>query len=158
MIRIGQGYDVHQLVEGRKCIIGGVEIPFEKGLLGHSDADVLLHAVTDAVLGALALGDIGKHFPDTAVEFKDADSLKLLEHVWGLAKEKGYKLGNLDCTIIAQRPKMAPHIPAMAEIIAKALEADADAVNVKATTTERLGFTGREEGIAAQAVVCLLKM
>ena len=157
MIRVGQGFDVHQLVEGRKCIIGGVDIPFEKGLLGHSDADVLLHAVADAVLGALAMGDIGKHFPDTSEAFKDADSLKLLEQVWDFAKEKGYVLGNLDCTIIAQRPKMAPHIPAMAEIIAKALEAPTDSVNVKATTTEKLGFAGREEGIAAQAVVCLLK-
>ena len=158
MIRVGQGFDVHQLVEGRKCIIGGVDIPFEKGLLGHSDADVLLHAVADAVLGALAMGDIGKHFPDTSEAFKDADSLKLLEQVWDFAKEKGYVLGNLDCTIIAQRPKMAPHIPAMAEIIAKALEAPTDSVIVKATTTEKLGFGGREEGFAALAVVCLLNM
>lgn len=157
MIRVGQGFDVHQFAEGRKCIIGGVEIPFEKGLLGHSDADVLLHAVADAILGALALGDIGKHFPDTDPEFKDADSLKLLLHVWGLAKEKGYRLGNLDCTIIAQRPKMAPYIPQMAEVIARALEAGTEDVNVKATTTERLGFAGREEGVAAQAVVCLVK-
>jgi 2-C-methyl-D-erythritol 2,4-cyclodiphosphate synthase len=157
MIRVGQGFDVHQFAEGRKCIIGGVDIPFEKGLLGHSDADVLLHAVADAVLGALALGDIGKHFPDTSAEFKDADSLQLLEHVWSLAKEQGYRLGNLDCTIIAQRPKMAPHIPRMVEIIARALEGEAGQVNVKATTTEKLGFAGREEGVAAQAVVCLLK-
>ncbi|WP_409343441.1 2-C-methyl-D-erythritol 2,4-cyclodiphosphate synthase [Paenibacillus sp. MBLB4367] len=157
MIRVGQGFDVHQLVEGRKCIIGGVEIPFEKGLLGHSDADVLLHTISDAVLGALALGDIGKHFPDTDPAFKDADSLKLLVHIWGLIKERGYRLGNVDATIIAQKPKMAPHIPAMVEIIAKALEADASQVNVKATTTEWLGFTGRGEGIAAQAVVCLVK-
>lgn len=157
MIRVGQGFDVHQLAEGRKCIIGGVEIPFEKGLLGHSDADVLLHTISDAVLGALALGDIGKHFPDTDPAFKDADSLKLLIHVWGLVKERGYRLGNVDATIIAQKPKMAPYIPAMVEIIAKALEADASQVNVKATTTEWLGFTGRGEGIAAQAVVCLVQ-
>lgn len=157
MIRIGQGFDVHQLVEGRECIIGGVTLPYEKGLLGHSDADVLLHAITDAVLGALAMGDIGKHFPDTDPEFKDADSLKLLNHVWALIRERGYRLGNIDATIIAQKPKMAPYIPQMVEIIAKALEAELDQVNVKATTTEQLGFAGRGEGIAAQAVVCLIK-
>ncbi|MFD1988802.1 2-C-methyl-D-erythritol 2,4-cyclodiphosphate synthase [Paenibacillus nicotianae] len=157
MIRIGQGFDVHQLVEGRDCIIGGVTLPYEKGLLGHSDADVLLHAITDAVLGALAMGDIGKHFPDTDPEFKDADSLKLLNHVWALIRERGYRLGNIDATIIAQKPKMAPYIPQMVEIIAKALEAELDQVNVKATTTEQLGFAGRGEGIAAQAVVCLIK-
>lgn len=157
MIRIGQGFDVHQLVEGRPCIIGGVTIPYEKGLLGHSDADVLLHAITDAVLGALALGDIGKHFPDTDAAFKDADSLKLLQHVWELAKERGYKLGNIDSTIIAQKPKMAPYIPQMAAVIAEALEADITQVNVKATTTEQLGFAGRGEGIAAQSVVCLVQ-
>jgi 2-C-methyl-D-erythritol 2,4-cyclodiphosphate synthase len=156
MIRVGQGFDVHQLTEGRKCIIGGVEIPFEKGLLGHSDADVLLHAISDAILGALGLGDIGKHFPDTDMAFKDADSLVLLKQVWGLARERGYRLGNLDSTIIAQKPKMAPYIPRMVEIIAGALEAEPSQVNVKATTTEKLGFTGREEGIAAQAVVCLI--
>jgi len=157
MIRVGQGFDVHQLVEGRKCIIGGVDIPYEKGLLGHSDADVLLHAITDAILGALAKGDIGKHFPDTDPAYKDADSLKLLEHVWALAKGMGYKLGNLDATIIAQKPKMAPYIPQMIEVLSGALEAEADQINVKATTTEKLGFTGRGEGIAAQAVVCLLR-
>lgn len=157
MIRIGQGFDVHQLVEGRDCIIGGVTLPYEKGLLGHSDADVLLHAITDAVLGALAMGDIGKHFPDTDPEFKDANSLKLLNHVWALIRERGYRLGNIDATIIAQKPKMAPYIPQMVEIIAKALEAEIDQVNVKATTTEQLGFAGRGEGIAAQAVVCLIK-
>jgi 2-C-methyl-D-erythritol 2,4-cyclodiphosphate synthase len=157
MIRVGQGFDVHQLVEGRPCIIGGVTIPYEKGLLGHSDADVLLHAITDAILGALGLGDIGKHFPDTDAAFKDADSLKLLEAVWKLVRERGYKLGNIDSTIIAQRPKMLPYIPQMADIIAKALEADVTQVNVKATTTEQLGFTGRGEGIAAQSVVCLVK-
>ena len=158
MIRVGQGFDVHQLVEGRPCIIGGVHIPYEKGLLGHSDADVLLHAISDAILGALGLGDIGKHFPDNDPEFKDADSLKLLEHVWGLAKERGYRLGNIDSTIIAQKPKMASYIPQMNEIIARVLEAEESSqVNVKATTTEQLGFTGRSEGIAAQSVVCLMK-
>lgn len=157
MIRVGQGFDVHQLVEGRECIIGGVKIPYEKGLLGHSDADVLLHAISDAILGALALGDIGKHFPDTDEAFKDADSLKLLERVWELAKERGYRLGNIDSTIIAQRPKMAPYIPDMVRVIAGALEAEVDQVNVKATTTEQLGFTGRGEGIAAQSVVCLIQ-
>ncbi|MBV6717550.1 MULTISPECIES: 2-C-methyl-D-erythritol 2,4-cyclodiphosphate synthase [Paenibacillus] len=157
MIRVGQGFDVHQLAEGRPCIIGGVTIPYEKGLLGHSDADVLLHAITDAILGALGLGDIGKHFPDTAAEFKDADSLVLLKRVWSLARERGYRLGNVDSTIIAQKPKMAPYIPQMAEIIARALDAELEQVNVKATTTEQLGFTGRGEGIAAQSVVCLIK-
>jgi 2-C-methyl-D-erythritol 2,4-cyclodiphosphate synthase len=157
VIRIGQGFDVHQLVEGRPCIIGGVTIPYEKGLLGHSDADVLLHAITDAVLGALALGDIGKHFPDTDAAYKDADSVKLLQDVWKLIRERGYRLGNVDATIIAQRPKMLPYIPQMAEVIAQTLEADVTQVNVKATTTEQLGFVGRGEGIAAQAVVCLIR-
>ncbi|HZG55491.1 2-C-methyl-D-erythritol 2,4-cyclodiphosphate synthase [Paenibacillus sp.] len=156
-IRVGQGFDVHAFAEGRQCIIGGVNIPFEKGLLGHSDADVLLHAVADAVLGALGLGDIGKHFPDTDPAFKDADSVKLLEHVWGLARERGYALGNADCTVIAQRPKLAPYIEAMGANIARALDAAPSQVNVKATTSEKLGFTGREEGIAAQAVVLLTK-
>ncbi|WP_281883974.1 2-C-methyl-D-erythritol 2,4-cyclodiphosphate synthase [Paenibacillus sp. YYML68] len=157
MIRVGQGFDVHQLVEGRKCIIGGVDIPYEKGLLGHSDADVLLHALSDAILGALAMGDIGKHFPDTSEAYKDADSFELLKQVWKLAKDAGYELGNADCTIIAQKPKMAPYIPAMVERIAFGLEAELSQVNVKATTTEQLGFTGRGEGIAAQAVVCLVR-
>ncbi|ALS26150.1 2-C-methyl-D-erythritol 2,4-cyclodiphosphate synthase [Paenibacillus sp. 32O-W] len=157
MIRVGQGFDVHQLAEGRDCIIGGVKIPYEKGLLGHSDADVLLHAVADAVLGALGLGDIGRHFPDTDPAYKDADSLQLLKRVWEMARERGYRLGNADATIIAQRPKMAPYIPQMAETIAKALDADTSQVNVKATTTEQLGFTGRGEGIAVQSVVCLVK-
>jgi 2-C-methyl-D-erythritol 2,4-cyclodiphosphate synthase len=157
MIRVGQGFDVHQLVEGRPCIIGGVTLPYEKGLLGHSDADVLLHTIADAALGALGLGDIGKHFPDTDPAFKDADSVKLLQHVWGLIRERGYRLGNVDATIIAQKPKMAPYIPQMVEVIASVLEAQADQVNVKATTTEWLGFTGRGEGIAAQAVICLVK-
>ncbi|GAA3412000.1 2-C-methyl-D-erythritol 2,4-cyclodiphosphate synthase [Paenibacillus hodogayensis] len=158
MIRVGQGFDVHQLVEGRPCIIGGVTIPYEKGLLGHSDADVLLHAISDAILGALGQGDIGKHFPDTDAAYKDADSVKLLEQVWQIAKRMGYKLGNIDSTIIAQKPKMAPYIPQMAELIANVLGADVAQVNVKATTTEQLGFTGRGEGIAAQSVVCLQKV
>jgi 2-C-methyl-D-erythritol 2,4-cyclodiphosphate synthase/2-C-methyl-D-erythritol 4-phosphate cytidylyltransferase len=154
-LRIGTGFDVHQLVEGRPCIIGGVEIPHEKGLLGHSDADVLLHTVADACLGAIGEGDIGKHFPDTDPKFKDADSKKLLAHVWEMVKEKGYRLGNIDCTIIAQAPKMAPFIEKMRENIANLLETDMTRVNVKATTTEKLGFAGRKEGIAAQAVVLL---
>lgn len=157
MIRIGQGFDVHQLVEGRKCIIGGIDIPYEKGLLGHSDADVLLHAISDAILGALGQGDIGKHFPDTDPAYLDADSVKLLERVWELAKSMGYRLGNIDSTIIAQKPKMAPYIPQMVELIARVLEADPSQVNVKATTTEKLGFTGRGEGVAAQSVVILQK-
>lgn len=157
MIRVGQGFDVHQLVEGRPCIIGGVTIPHEKGLLGHSDADVLLHTISDAILGALALGDIGRHFPDTDPAFKDADSVKLLERVWEMATERGYALGNLDATIIAQQPKMAPYIPQMVTVLAGALGAEESQINVKATTTEWLGFTGRGEGIAAQAVVCLTK-
>ncbi|MCK1995214.1 2-C-methyl-D-erythritol 2,4-cyclodiphosphate synthase [Peribacillus muralis] len=157
MFRIGQGYDVHQLVEGRPLIIGGITIPYEKGLLGHSDADVLLHTVADACLGAIGAGDIGKHFPDTDPEFKDADSAKLLRHVWALVKKEGYALGNADCTIIAQSPKMAPHIEAMRVRIAELLDSSIDKINVKATTTEKLGFTGRSEGIAAQAVVLLMK-
>lgn len=157
MFRIGQGFDVHQLVEGRPLIIGGIQIPYEKGLLGHSDADVLLHAIADACLGAIGAGDIGKHFPDTDEQYKDADSALLLQHVWNLVKEEGYKLVNIDCTIIAQKPKMAPYINQMKENIAQLLEGDASQVNVKATTTEKLGFTGREEGIAAQAVVLLQK-
>lgn len=157
MIRIGTGYDVHRLVEGRRLVIGGVHIPWEKGLLGHSDADVLLHAISDALLGALALGDIGKHFPDTDPAFSGADSMKLLERVMDLVREKGYEVANLDGTIIAQRPKMAPHIPAMRERIAAALSCDVDRVSVKATTTEGLGFTGTGEGIAAEAVVLVEK-
>ncbi|BAB03827.1 2-C-methyl-D-erythritol 2,4-cyclodiphosphate synthase [Halalkalibacterium halodurans] len=157
MIRVGQGFDVHQFAEGRLLIIGGVEIPYEKGLLGHSDADVLLHTIADAALGAIGEGDIGKHFPDTDPHFKDADSAKLLSAVWELVKEKGYTLGNVDCTIIAQKPKMAPHIPAMRARIAELLEAEEAQVNVKATTTETLGFTGRGEGIASQAVILLVK-
>ncbi|MBI0581034.1 2-C-methyl-D-erythritol 2,4-cyclodiphosphate synthase [Neobacillus cucumis] len=158
MFRIGQGFDVHQLTEGRPLIIGGIKIPYEKGLLGHSDADVLLHTVSDACLGAIGEGDIGRHFPDTDPNFKDADSAKLMEHVWKLVIEKGYELVNADCTIIAQKPKMAPYIEQMKGRIAELLEAAPDQVNVKATTTEKLGFTGREEGIAAQAVVLLKKI
>lgn len=157
-MRIGHGYDVHKLVEGRKLIMGGVDIPFEKGLLGHSDADVLLHAIADAILGALALGDIGKHFPDTDPTFKGADSIKLLEHVVSLAKAKGFGLGNLDATIIAQRPKMAPHIQTMRANVAKACQADVDLINIKATTEEGLGFTGRAEGISAHAVVLMVRL
>jgi len=157
LIRIGQGFDIHRLVEGRKLIIGGVEIPYEKGLDGHSDADVLLHAIADACLGALALGDIGAHFPDTDDAYKDADSKQLLKQVWSLVKQKNYELGNVDCIIMAQRPKMAPYIADMRNVIASLLEADVSRVSVKATTAEKLGFVGREEGIAAQAVVLLQK-
>ena len=154
-MRIGHGYDVHRLVEGRKLILGGVDIPYEKGLLGHSDADVLLHAIADAILGAIAEGDIGKHFPDTDPRFKGADSRMLLARVVELADGKGYRLGNLDATVVAQRPKLAPHIPHMRENIAVVLATGIDRVNVKATTTEELGFAGRGEGIAAYAVVLL---
>lgn len=156
-MRIGHGYDVHRLVEDRKLIMGGVEIPYEKGLLGHSDADVLLHAIADALLGALAMGDIGKHFPDTDPAFKGADSMKLLEHVVGLIKAKGYCVGNLDATIIAQKPKMAPHIQTMRENIARVCSVEMDRINVKATTEEGLGFTGTGEGISAHAVVLLIQ-
>ena len=154
-MRIGHGYDVHRLVEGRKLIMGGVDIPWEKGLLGHSDADVLLHAIADAILGAIGEGDIGRHFPDTDPAFKGADSLKLLEHVGKLASKLGYCLGNLDATIIAQKPKMAPHIASMRENIARVLDAEVAQVNVKATTEEGLGFTGSGEGISAHAVVLM---
>ena len=157
MFRIGQGYDVHQLVEGRPLIISGITIPYEKGLLGHSDADVLLHTVADACLGAIGAGDIGKHFPDTDPNFLDADSAELLKHVWGIVKNEGYVLGNADCTIIAQSPKMAPYIEEMRSKIAELLEAAPSQVNVKATTTEKLGFTGRGEGIASQVAVLLVK-
>jgi len=155
MIRIGHGFDVHQLVEGRKCIIGGVDIPHEKGLKGHSDADVLLHAICDALLGALALGDIGRHFPDTDPRFKGIDSRELLRHVTALIKEKGYGVVNVDATVIAEEPKLAKHIATMCANIAADLGVASDRVNVKATTSERLGFTGRGEGIAAEAV-CLV--
>lgn len=156
-MRIGHGYDVHRLVEGRKLIMGGVDIHYEKGLLGHSDADVLLHAIADAILGALGEGDIGRHFPDTDPAFKGADSLKLLAHVMTLADERGYELGNLDATIIAQRPKMAPHIPIMCANIARVLNSTVGQINVKATTEEGLGFTGSGEGISAHAVVLLIR-
>lgn len=152
MTRFGMGYDVHQLVENRKLIIGGVDIPYEKGLLGHSDADVLLHAISDALLGAAALGDIGKHFPDTDPRYKGADSLKLLEEVGNLLAEKGYVVGNVDATIVAQKPKMLPYIPQMRENIAKVLHVDIDQINVKATTEEHLGFTGSGQGISSYAV------
>ncbi|MEA5058413.1 MAG: 2-C-methyl-D-erythritol 2,4-cyclodiphosphate synthase [Anaerotignum propionicum] len=155
-MRIGSGYDVHKLVKNRKLILGGLEIPFEKGLLGHSDADVLLHAIMDALLGAAALGDIGRHFPDTKEEYKGADSVKLLSRVLYLISEKGYSIINIDATIIAQKPKLAPYLPEMCEIIAKTLEINRSQVNVKATTEEGLGFTGAGEGIAATAV-CLLQ-
>lgn len=156
-MRIGHGYDVHRLVEGRKLILGGVDIPFERGLLGHSDADVLLHAISDAILGAIGEGDIGRHFPDTDPRYKGADSLMLLAHVMKLAQDKGYRLGNVDATIVAQRPKLAPHIPQMRENIAAVLGGDKERVNVKATTTEELGFAGRGEGIAAYSVVLMEK-
>lgn len=155
-MRIGQGFDVHQLVAGRKLIIGGVDIPYELGLLGHSDADVLLHAICDALLGAAALGDIGKHFADTDAKFKNIDSRVLLREVARLVGNAGFRIGNVDATIIAQAPKMAPHITQMVENIAADLGIAMNAVNVKATTTEKLGYTGRGEGIAAQAVVLLL--
>lgn len=155
-MRIGHGYDVHKLVEGRKCIIGGVDIPSPVGLLGHSDADVLLHAISDAILGAAAMGDIGKLFPDTDDKWKGADSLKLLEEVVRQVNEKGYKIVNIDSTILAQAPKMAPHIIEMRENIAKACNISVDDVSVKATTEEGLGFTGAKEGIAAHSV-CLIE-
>lgn len=158
MIRIGQGFDVHAFAEDRKLILGGIEIPHTKGLLGHSDADVLLHTIADAALGAIAAGDIGKHFPDTDPEFKDADSAKLLQHVYALVKQQGYELGNLDATVIAQAPKLRPYIDTMRARIAELLEANIEQINVKATTTEWLGFTGREEGIACQAVILLKRI
>ncbi|MDY2735632.1 2-C-methyl-D-erythritol 2,4-cyclodiphosphate synthase [Intestinibacter sp.] len=157
-MRVGIGYDVHKLIEGRKLILGGVEIAHEKGLLGHSDADVLVHAIMDAMLGALALGDIGKHFPDTDPKYKGADSIKLLEFVNNLIISKGYKVNNIDSIIIAQAPKMAPHILKMRENISKAIGVDIDSVNVKATTEEGLGFTGNKEGISSQAICSLIKV
>ncbi|MBM7716904.1 2-C-methyl-D-erythritol 2,4-cyclodiphosphate synthase [Siminovitchia sp. FSL H7-0308] len=157
MLRIGQGFDVHQFADKRPLIIGGIEIPYEKGLIGHSDADVLLHTIADAALGAIGEGDIGRHFPDTDMANKDLDSALLLEDVWRLVKQKGYDLVNVDCTIMAQKPKMAPYIEQMRERIAGLLEADKARVNVKATTTEKLGFVGRGEGIAAMAVLLIQK-
>ena len=155
-MRIGHGYDVHKLVEGRDLILGGVKIPFEKGLLGHSDADVLLHAVSDSLLGAAALGDIGKHFPDTDPQYKGADSLELLRIVGEKVKEAGFKVGNIDVTMIAQRPKLKDHIPTMRANIARVLHLDVSQVNVKATTEEHLGFTGDGSGMSCHAV-CLLE-
>ena len=156
-MRVGIGYDVHSLVKGRKLILGGVEIEHEKGLLGHSDADVLVHAIMDSVLGALALGDIGKHFPDDDMKYKGISSMLLLEEVYKTINNLGYSIGNLDCVIAAQRPKLAPHINSMRENIAKVLNTSIENINVKATTTEKLGFEGREEGISSQAIVLLIK-
>lgn len=158
MMRIGHGYDVHRLTPDRRLIIGGVDIPYPLGLLGHSDADVLLHAICDAILGALAEGDIGRHFPDTDPAYRGISSLKLLQHVVAMAEGRGYRLGHLDATIVAQRPKLAPHIREMVANIAAACRSDAGCVNVKATTTEGLGFEGRGEGISAHAVVLLRRM
>ncbi|MBR3970356.1 MAG: 2-C-methyl-D-erythritol 2,4-cyclodiphosphate synthase [Ruminococcus sp.] len=157
MFRIGHGYDVHKLVEGRKLILGGVDIPHTVGLLGHSDADVLLHAVMDSMLGALALGDIGKHFPDTAEEYRGADSMKLLERVVEICREKGYTIGNIDATVIAQAPKLAPFIPEMRENIARVCGCDVSQISVKATTEEKLGFTGEKLGISAHCVALMVK-
>ena len=154
-MKVGMGYDVHRLIENRNLILGGVKIPWEKGLLGHSDADVLIHAIMDALLGAAALGDIGQHFPDTDPAYEGISSVKLLEHVASLLEKKGYGVGNIDAVIIAQKPKMAPHIPQMRANMAKAMGINESQLNIKATTEEKLGFTGREEGIASQAI-CLL--
>ncbi len=157
-IRIGHGFDVHKFGGEPPLILGGVEVPHHTGLLAHSDGDVVLHAISDAILGAMALGDIGKHFPDTDAEFKGADSRVLLRHCYRLALDKGFRLGNLDVTIIAQAPKMAPHIEAIRQMLAEDLHTDLDSINVKATTTEKLGFTGRGEGIAVEAVVLMFGM
>jgi len=157
MIRVGQGYDVHRFGDGDSIILGGVTIPYEQGLEAHSDGDVVLHALSDALLGAAALGDIGKHFPDTDPEFKGADSRVLLRHVYSVVQAKGYRLINADITIIAQAPKMSPHTAAMCANIAADLQVDIDFINVKATTTEKLGFEGRKEGIAVQAIVLIEK-
>lgn len=157
-LRVGCGYDVHKLVQDRRLILCGVEVPYELGLLGHSDADVALHALMDALLGAAALGDIGKHFPDTDERFKGADSMKLTEHVVGLLTERGWQINNVDVTIIAQRPKLASFIPAMRANVARVLGVEEEAVNVKATTTEKLGFTGRGEGIASEAVASIIRL
>jgi 2-C-methyl-D-erythritol 2,4-cyclodiphosphate synthase len=157
MMRVGQGYDVHRFGDGDHIILGGVSIPYQQGLEAHSDGDVVLHALCDALLGAVALGDIGKHFPDTDPEFKGADSRVLLRHVVGIVQAKGYRLVNADMTIIAQAPKMAPHIAAMCGLIAQDCQVDVDCINVKATTTEKLGFEGRKEGIAVQAIVLVEK-
>ncbi len=156
-VRIGHGYDVHRLVEGRQLILGGVDIPWERGLLGHSDADVLTHAVMDALLGAAGLGDIGRHFPDTDPAYTGADSLRLLAHVTALLRERGFTVGNVDATVLAQRPKLAPHIPQMRDNLARTMEVGPEQVNVKATTEEGLGFTGSGEGMAAHAVALIEK-
>lgn len=155
-MRVGIGYDVHQLCEGRPLVLGGITIPFERGLLGHSDADVLLHAIMDAILGAMGLGDIGRHFPDSDPQYKGIASLRLLAHVAALMQEQGYEIGNLDAIVIAQRPKIGPYFPAMQEQISQMLGCRPEQINLKATTEEHLGFTGREEGMAAQAI-CLLE-
>jgi 2-C-methyl-D-erythritol 2,4-cyclodiphosphate synthase len=155
--RVGSGFDVHRFAEQRRLVLCGIEVPYEKGLLGHSDADVALHALMDAMLGAAAMGDIGKHFPDTDERFKGADSVKLTEHVVELLQEKGWLINNADITIIAQQPKLAKYIPAMRSKVASVLQIEEECVNVKATTTEKLGFTGRGEGMAAEAVVSLIK-
>ncbi len=157
-IRIGHGFDVHKFGEDRPLLLCGVTVPYETGLIAHSDGDVVLHAISDAILGAMALGDIGKHFPDTDAAYKGADSRVLLRHCYALVQAKGYELGNLDVTIIAQAPKMAPHIEAMRQVLAVDLNADIGDINVKATTTEKLGFTGRKEGIAVEAVVLLQRI
>ena len=157
MIRIGQSTDIHQLVKGRKLILGGVEIEHEMGLLGHSDADALLHAIAESILGALALGDLGKHFPDTDERYKDMNSLWMLRQVYKIMEEKGFAIGNLDAMIMIERPKMAPHIPAMRKHVAEALCCDMEQVSIKATRGEKLGFVGREEGVQAQCVVLLHK-
>lgn len=157
-LRIGHGYDVHKLVENRKLILGGVDIPHTVGLLGHSDADVLLHAIMDAIIGALAEGDIGKHFPDNDEKYKGISSLKLLSYVYELMTDKGYKVVNIDATIVAEKPKLLPYIPKMRENVAKVLFSDISCINIKATTEEKLGFTGRCEGISAHAVVLLEKI
>ena len=157
-VRIGHGYDVHRLVEGRRLILGGVDVPWERGLLGHSDADVLTHAVMDALLGAAGLGDIGRHFPDTDPAYAGADSLKLLAYVVALLRERGFTVGNVDATVLAQRPKLAPHIPQMRDNLARTMEVGPEQVNVKATTEEGLGFTGSGEGMAAHAVALIERM
>lgn len=156
-MKIGFGYDLHRLVEGRRLILAGVEIPYEKGLLGHSDADVLAHAIMDAILGALALGDIGRHFPDTSQDYKDADSMELMGRVYEMMREKGYEVGNIDALIVAQRPKMAPYVEQMRSAVASLLNTDKECVNIKATTTEGLNAEGRGEAISSQAVVLLQK-
>ena len=157
MYRIGQGFDIHKLVEGRKLILGGIEIPFEKGLLGHSDADCLIHAIIDSIFGALALGDIGSHFPDTDMKYKGADSIELLKEVMKILSQKGYTVSNIDATVIAQKPKLKPYIEDMRKCIANAMNTDIDNISIKATTEEKLGFTGRLEGISAHCVALTMR-